>query len=79
MLDNNLLTDFAYNFFGYGNLSAPIWFVGMEEGGGNTKPEIAARLDQWVAHNRAPVVDIQSFGQHPDLTDHARWFTGAVA
>ena len=76
MLNNNLLDDFARNFLGYGNLSAPIWFVGMEEGGGNTKPEIAARLDQWVAHDRAPVVDIRSFGDDPELADHARWFAG---
>lgn len=76
MLSNALLTDFASNFFGYGNLTAPIWFVGMEEGGGNSEAEIAARLEQWVAHDHAPVVDIRSFGAHPGLADHQRWFAG---
>jgi hypothetical protein len=38
------LDQFAHNFLGYGNLESPIWFIGMEEGGGNTKEEIKSRL-----------------------------------
>lgn len=75
-LDDELLTDFASGFFGYGNLSAPIWFIGMEEGGGNTAAEVAARLDAWVAHDRAPVVDVVSYSTSAGLDEHAHWFTG---
>jgi hypothetical protein len=32
------LVDFSDQFFGYGNLSAPIGFVGLKEGGGREKP-----------------------------------------
>jgi hypothetical protein len=35
------------NFLGYGNLNAPFWFMGMEEGSGgsvNLEPNITARL-----------------------------------
>lgn len=28
MLDDDLLTAFAHDFYGHGNLAAPIWFVG---------------------------------------------------
>jgi len=75
-LDDELLADFAHGFFGYGNLTAPVWFIGMEEGGGNTAAEISARLDAWVSHDREPVADITSFGDAAGLEDHARWFAG---
>jgi hypothetical protein len=34
VLDPRLLTDFLDSFYGYGNPQAPLWFIGMEEGGG---------------------------------------------
>jgi hypothetical protein len=36
VLDSEILGNFIESFFGYGNLSAPLWFIGMEEGGGKT-------------------------------------------
>ena len=33
MLNDELLEDFMRRFYGYGTFHAPIWFVGMEEGG----------------------------------------------
>lgn len=35
MLDSEVLDQFCQQFFGYGELTAPIWFIGMEEGGAN--------------------------------------------
>ncbi|MBC8136283.1 MAG: hypothetical protein H8F28_10385 [Fibrella sp.] len=44
-LNNDQTQEFCNGFLGYGNLSAPLWFIGMEEGGGKSESEIAARLD----------------------------------
>ena len=45
--DEKLILKFAHNFFGYGNLSSNLWFIGMEEGGGNSFTEIETRLSMW--------------------------------
>jgi hypothetical protein len=47
MVDPELLDDFMRRFFGYGSWSAKIWFVGMEEGGGDSTTEIEKRLAAW--------------------------------
>ena len=70
------VTNFAHTFFGYGNLNAPVWFVGMEEGGGETRDEIEARLRSWEAGGRSPVVDIVEFGRESGLKGHLQWFEG---
>jgi len=33
MLDSPLLVNFMQTFVGYGNASAPYWYIGMEKGG----------------------------------------------
>ena len=43
-LDETLLTTFMERFYGYGNLDAPMWFVGIEEGGGKSFDEVARRI-----------------------------------
>lgn len=50
-LNEDLLSDYMDSFLGYGNIQGSYWFVGMEEGGGKTCPEIAQRITQW--ENRA--------------------------
>lgn len=71
MLDSNLLAQFCTRFFGYGELSAPIWFVGMEEGGGATIGEIEARLDAWARRNMPVVDDLALF--HREFGDSSRF------
>jgi hypothetical protein len=44
MIDTGRLNDFMHRFYGYGSWDAPLWFVGMEEGGGSTIDEIELRL-----------------------------------
>ena len=75
-LSGGLVCDFTQTFFGYGNLGAPVWFIGMEEGGGATRDEIEARFRSWAAAGRAPVVDIVEFGREAGLEDHLQWFEG---
>ncbi len=58
--DHSLL-DFCGRFLGYGNPSASLWFVGMEEGGGNSIEEIAARFGAWERRGRRDFEDMKAF------------------
>ncbi|MBY5988543.1 hypothetical protein [Roseovarius atlanticus] len=60
MLDSNLLLEYAANFYGYGDLSAPIWFIGMEEGGGG-KDTVEKRLEAWERRGRRAVEDLADY------------------
>jgi hypothetical protein len=83
MLDSKVLREFMDNFFGYGNLRAPVWFIGMEEGGGKTKDEIADRLNTWRG-DKANCLEVEDFTVkdlaefHIAIRDATR-FTGNVA
>lgn len=46
------LHDFIDTFYGYGSFQGRFWFIGMEEGGGNTLAEIARRIRLWDARGR---------------------------
>ena len=61
MISDNLLLSFMDNFFGYGNLDGPIWFIGMEEGGGGSPTEIAARLNAWDKRGRKLIEDVAEY------------------
>jgi hypothetical protein len=77
IFDDQLLQDFMNGFYGYGNYSGDYWFVGMEEGGGNSFKNIDQRLQDWNHRNRLELEDIvdyhakigaeQYFGIHPKL------------
>ena len=45
----NALQTYMANFAGYGDMRAPLWFVGMEEGGGRDVAELTQRVDTWAA------------------------------
>lgn len=52
MFDDQLLESFMETFYGFGNFGGKYWFVGMEEGGGNTFEEVAGRLAGWESRGR---------------------------
>lgn len=58
MLNDNLLLKFANGFYGYGNYHAPCWFLGMEEGGGNSVDEINHRFSVWGMRGGEELEDI---------------------
>lgn len=68
MLDPDRLRAFIRTFFGYGSWSAPLWFVGMEEGGGRDLVEIAQRLDLWSG---GELEDLRRFS---NALEGKRWF-----
>jgi len=61
MLDNDLIDEFINKFYGYGNLNSDLWFVGMEEGGGNSFEEINTRLNIWSDRGKKTVEDLVEY------------------
>lgn len=61
MLDDSLLSAFADGFYGYGNLEADYWFIGMEEGGGDSLADIERRLTAWDRRGRHQLEDLREF------------------
>ncbi len=59
--DDQLLQSFMSSFYGYGNHAAPYWFIGMEEGGGDSFEEVASRLAVWDQRGRCELEDIADY------------------
>jgi len=47
MLDSELLENYMQNFYGYGNWKSDIWFIGIEECGGEDEDKVRRRLESW--------------------------------
>lgn len=69
---STLLDQYLATFAGYGNHSAAVWFIGMEEGGGRDVNELQRRLAAWDARGRQPLEDLsefrRAFGEHRYFT-----------
>lgn len=61
MLDDDVLTNFIQGFYGYGTYQARFWFVGMEEGGGNTLADISRRLGAWDIRGRKELEEVADY------------------
>jgi len=64
MINNHidqLLGEFIHSFFGYGNFDGEYWFVGMEEGGGNSLEEIKKRLLVWAKRGKRELEDVADY------------------
>ena len=53
IVNDELLEAFADTFLTYGPLQAPYWFLGLEEGGGNSEEEVKDQLLEWHNLGRA--------------------------
>jgi hypothetical protein len=73
MLDDTLLSSFITTFYGYGTYSAPYWFVGMEEGGGNSLDDVALRIIRWDRLGRSELGDPRGENYDPRTSD-SPWF-----
>jgi hypothetical protein len=47
MPDAELLLEYMRRFVGFGTPDAPLWFIGLEQGGGETLDELHRRLTAW--------------------------------
>lgn len=61
--DEQLLSNFTNTFYGYGDYQGTYWFIGMEEGGGNSYEEINNRLTVWDRHGRRELEPLHTFHQ----------------
>jgi hypothetical protein len=61
MLNSQWLGDFMEKFVGYGNFSAPYWYVGMEEGGDSTDESLTRRLSVWQKRGRSSLEDLREY------------------
>lgn len=71
MINDQLLEEFMKGFYGFGNYQAPYWFVGMEEGGGNTYEAIVKQLEIWDRWGRKELLDVADYAREMDIT---RWY-----
>lgn len=60
-----LLAEFIAGFYGYGNYQGRYWFVGMEEGGGNSLEGIQKRLQVWAERSQHELENVAAY--HHDL------------
>lgn len=65
--DMKLLTRYCETFFGFGSLKGPLWFIGMEEGGGTECNVVRRRLKIWKDMGAATTLDALRF--HRALQD----------
>jgi hypothetical protein len=56
-----LIDRFMHTFFGYGNLAGRTWFIGMEEGGGDTLEEVSRRFEIWSELGCPVTTDVAKF------------------
>jgi hypothetical protein len=64
------LEPYCKHFFGYGRWDAPVWFLGLEEAGGDGAHALDKRVREWEQRGRRGVEDGPSF--YPAVGEH-RW------
>jgi hypothetical protein len=69
-LDDSAVESFIDCFFGYGNWGAPVWFIGMEEGGGGTIAEAGRRIETWRIRGKLDLEDLVEFHYAIGITKH---------
>ena len=69
--NETLLSEYMEQCFGYGNLDGDYWFVGMEEGGGNSFEEVNRRIRSWAERGKRELEDL--FEYHKEIRIE-KWF-----
>jgi len=71
-LESSLLLKYADTFYGYGNYAGPIWFIGLEEGGGDNFEEVADKVTLWDTRGAAEIDDLRQ--HHHNSAPTSPWF-----
>lgn len=61
IINDEFLHHFITTFYGSGNYSGKYWFVGMEEGGGNSFDQVSSRFNAWKDLGSPELVDMYDF------------------
>lgn len=68
MINPETLVDYMHRFVGFGDPSADIWFIGLEQGGGEDLGELERRLSAWIDSGAGPFADLREYcsrlGEH---------------
>lgn len=70
-IDEKALQHWIENFYGYGSWDARIWFVGYEEGGGDTPEEVAERVNYFFEN--CPDAGSKDLCDIRELYQRVRW------
>jgi len=70
-LTDSLIDAYIKTFVGFGNPDGRYWFVGMEQGGGTTIPEIEARITVWGDRGHRA---FENLAEYCDAFDNHAWF-----
>jgi len=60
-LSSHVLERFITTFLGYGNVRAPLWFIGKEEGGDCSPDSLRERFAWWQARGCLAVDDLEEY------------------
>lgn len=69
-ISDSLIEGYIHDFFGYGNLNSPYWFIGKEEGGGSTPEENISRIRIWEMNGKPQTHDYYLFHKQLGFSDH---------
>ncbi len=72
MLDDATLENYMATFYRYGNYSGDYWFIGKEEGGGETIEDNLARIQAWKGMGKKEIL-------YPPLEQAAANITSTAA
>lgn len=61
MVDPQVLTDYMSRFVGFGDPSAPLWFIGLEQGGGESIGELERRVEAWRELGAASFANLRDY------------------
>lgn len=64
------LRAFVGDYFGYGNLNSPYWFIGKEEGGSVTLAENNLRVAKWVEMGSPTTLDTYVYHKSLGMSDY---------
>lgn len=69
-VDDSSLRAFVNDYFGYGNLNSPYWFIGKEEGGSVTLAENNLRVAKWVEMGSPITLDAYVYHKSLGMSDY---------
>jgi hypothetical protein len=66
-MEKSSLENFIQNHYGFGNLKAPYWLIGMEPGGGETWEEVCRRVDIWHDLTTTETADLVEYHRRLEM------------
>jgi hypothetical protein len=72
MSDDDLLQLYLETFYGYGDYQGRYWFVGMEEGGGDSSEDLNRRITAWDVRGKNELEDLAGYHLQLGVTKYLR-------